>query len=424
MKKIFKIALSMLLVAVMAISCFTGCASKGKTLMKIDDTEISVNLYKLYLSRLKGMLSSSYSFGSDALSDSFWDTVMSKEGMTYNTYYSNAILDSTKTYLAAMYEFELRGLKLPEATLDEIDERIDEFIEYDAKGSKTTFNSMLSAYGVNYKMLREAYIIEAKIAMLKDTVFGVNGELIAKNLVDDYYEQNYARFKQIFYYTYEYSYETDEYGDDIYYTDNGKIAYDQGATPKVDANGNTIYVRVNEDGLTRIAYDTKNGIRRNKLDEDGKYIIKELEGAELQAVLDLAADTLSKTADGDYESFEGLMSSGEKYPNGYYVTRETNYDSPEVVEKLFDMEIGEVGYVPTEYGIYIIMRYELEEDGYNKTENSDFFISTETGNYVFMNDIKNQLLSSYLESHKAKIIVDEALLEGVDMKSVEPNYYY
>jgi hypothetical protein len=291
---------------------------------------------------------------------------------------------------------------------------------------------MLSAYGVNYKMLREAYIIEAKIAMLKDTIFGVNGELIAKNLVDDYYEQNYARFKQIFYYTYDYSYETDECGDDIYYTDSGKIAYDQEATRKVDADGNAvfdangdrIYVKVNADGLTRIAYDTKNGIRRNKLDEDGKYIIKKLEGAELQAVLDLAADTLSKTADGDYEGFEGLMSSDEKYPNGYYVTRETNYDSPEVVKAVFEMEIGEVSYVPTEYGIYIVMRYDLEDDGYNKTENSDFFISTETGNYVFMTDIKNQLLGTYLESHKEKIIVDEALLEGVDMKSVEPNYYY
>ena len=163
MKNIGKRIIALVLTILMTVACFAGCSSKGKTLMKIEDTEISVNLYMLYLSRLKGILCSSYAFGSDALADSFWDTVMSKEGMTYNTYYTDSILENTKTYLAAMYECELRGLELPDETLDEIDARINEFIENDAGGSKTTFNSMLAAYGVNYNLLREAYIIEEKI---------------------------------------------------------------------------------------------------------------------------------------------------------------------------------------------------------------------------------------------------------------------
>lgn len=436
MKKIVKRALAVLLVLLMAVSCFAGCSSKGKTLMKIEDTEISVNLYKLYLSRLKGMLCSSYSFGEAALADSFWDTVMSKEGMTYNTYYSQAILESTKTYLSAMYEFDLRELELPRSTLDEIDERIDEYIEIDADGSKTAFNSILSAYGVNYKMLREAYIIEAKIDLLKNDIFGAGGELIAKNLVDDYYEQNYARFKQVFYATYDYVYLTDEYGEDIYFAKDGRIAYDTGAddafTKKdesgkdiVDKNGDIIFYRMEND-LTRIAYDKKNGTRINKTDDDGKKIIREFEkgSAEYQAVLDLVAGTVSKTKEDDFDSFDELIASDEKYTNGYYVTRESNIEAAEVLEKLFEMEVGDVATVPSEYGIHVIMRYELEEEGYNKTHNSDFFISTQTGNYVFMSDIKDQLLNSYLEPHKKKIIVDEDLLEGVDMKSVEPNYYY
>ena len=438
MKKNCKRIIALALTLVMALSCFVSCSSKGKTLMKIEDTEISINLYKLYLSRLKGMLCSSYSFGSDALNDSFWDTVMSKEGMTYNTYYTKAILDNTKTYLAAMYECDLRGIELPKATLDEIDERINSFIEEDAGGSKTAFNSILSAYGVNYKILREAYIIEAKIELLKDTVYGVNGELIAKNLVDDYYEQNYARFKQIFYYTYDYVYLTDENGEDIYYTSDGKIAYltsdtdeidvtakvDSDGNPVYDEKGDRIYTYVNADGLTRIAYDKKNGTRRNKTAEDGSHIIADLEGDELQAVLDLAASTMSKVEKDDYAGFEALMSEDESYPNGYYVTRESNYDSPEVIEALFEMEIGEIKMIKSDYGIHIIMKYELEEDGYNKKDNSDFFISTVTGNYVFMTDIKNQLMSSYLEKHKSSIIIDETLLKGVDMKSIDPNYYY
>lgn len=436
MKKTIKKALALLLVLLVAVSCFAGCSSKGKTLMKIEDTEISVNLYKLYLSRLKGMLCSSYSFGEDALYDSFWDTIMSKEGMTYNTYYSQAILESTKTYLAAMYEYDLRELKLPKSKLDEIDKRIDELIELDAKGSKTEFNAILSNYGVNYKMLREAYIIEEKIEQLKNDIFGVNGELIAKNLVDDYYKQNYARFKQVFYATYEYVYITDENGHDVYYTDSGRIAYDsnaEGAFNKKDANGKDVVDKngdliffVEEDGVTKISYDKKNGTRLNKTDEDGNKIIRNYEkgSTELQAVLDLAASTLSKTEKGNYDSFDALMDSDVEYKNGYYVTRESNVEAAEVIEELFKMEVGDVSTVTTDYGIHIIMRYELEEDGYNKRENSDFFISSQSNNYVFITDIKNQLLSSYLEPHKEKIIVDEALLEGVDMKSVEPNFYY
>ncbi|MBQ8848972.1 MAG: hypothetical protein IJ011_01410 [Clostridia bacterium] len=432
MKNFGKRIIALLLTLLMTVACFAGCSSKGKTLMKIEDTEISVNLYMLYLSRLKGILCSSYAFGSDALSDSFWDTVMSKEGMTYNTYYTDSILENTKTYLAAMYECELRGLELPDETLDEIDARINEFIENDAGGSKTTFNSMLAAYGVNYNILREAYIIEEKIELLKDTVYGVDGELIAKNLIDDYYEQNYARFKQIFFYTYDYVYITDDNGDDIYYNKDGSIAYDTSATPKTDSdgeavydsNGDRIYITLNEDGLSRIAYDKKNGTRHHKTDEDGSYLVADLEGEELQAVLDSAAQVMEKTAENDFSGFEALMSSDETYPNGYYMTEDTNYDSPEVVEALFEMEIGEVRMITSDYGVHIIMKYELEEDGYKKDENSDFFISTTTGNYVFMSDIKNQLMSSYLEQHKDKIIIDEALLEGVDMKSVDPNFYY
>ena len=432
MKRIYTKAIALLLTVILALSCFAGCSSSGKTLMQIEDTKISVNLYMLYLSRLKGILCSAYSFGADAMEDSFWDTVMSTDGMTYNTYYTNSILENTKTYLAALYEFDQRGLELPKETLDKIDARIDEFIENDAGGSKTTFNSMLAEYGVNYKLLREAYIIEEKIAFLKDTVYGADGELIAKNLIDDYYEQNYARFKQIFFYTYDYVYITDDNGDDIYYNKNGKIAYDTNATPKTDSdgkavydsNGDRVYINVNEDGLSRIAYDKKNGTRHHKTAEDGSYVIANLEGDELQAVLDSAAQTMEKTAANDFTGFEALMSEDETYPNGYYMTRDTNYDSPEVVEALFEMEIGEVRMISSDYGIHIIMKYELEEGGYSKKDNSDFFISTETGNYVFMSDIKNQLMSSYLEKHKDKIIIDNALLDGVDMKSVSPNFYY
>lgn len=439
MKRIIKSITAIALAVLMCVTCLASCSGKkdlGKTLMSIEDTTISVNLYMLYLSRLKGILCSSYSFGESALSDSFWDTVMSADGTTYNKYYSDSILDNTKLYLAALYEFDQRGLELSEATIDKIDARLDDFIENDANGSKTAFNSMLAEYGVNYDILREAYIIEEKIQCLKNDIFGADGSKIAKNLIDDYYNANYARFKQILYYTCDYVYVTDENGDDIYYKkDSEKIAYDTNATPKndkdgkpvLDANGDPIYVKLNEEGLTRIAYDTENGTRKNKTDKDGSLIIDELKGEKLDAVLAQAADTYAKMTKDDYETFEKHMSSEETYPNGYYMTKDTDYDSPEVVEALFEMEIGEVRAVKSQYGVHIIMKYELEKNGYDPSshpENSDFFISTTTGTYMFLGDLINQLTTSYLEAHKGKIVVDTSVLEGVDIKSIAPNFYY
>ena len=112
------------------------------------------------------------------------------------------------------------------------------------------------------------------------------------------------------------------------------------------------------------------------------------------------------------------------YPNGYYMTSSTGYYATEVVDALFDMEIGEIRQVRSSYGIHIIMRYENEEGGYMLDDNSDFFVSTTGSGYVFMSDLMNTLFTDYLAQYKLMVTVDEKLLEGVDMKSVSANYHY
>lgn len=424
MKRITKAVAALLLAVLMLIPSLAGCSAKGKTLMKLGDQTISVNMYQLYLSRMKGMLCSSYVFGEAATKPSFWDTVMTVDGVTRNEYYTKSVLDNAKTYLAALYEFDQRGLKLSKKTLDDIDKRLDELIEYDANGSKTTFNSMLSEYGVNYDILREAYIIEEKIAYLKDDIYGANGELISKDVIDLYYEENYARFKQVFFYTCDYVYLTDDNGDDIYFDKNGDVAYDTSATLKTDEKGNEIYVWVDENGKERIAYDKKNGKRENKTDSSGSAIVNPItDEARLQEILDSVALVEGKTKQDDFEGFDKMADIGEENTNGIYITVNSDY-YPQVIEAVFDMKVGEVRTVQSDYGIHVLMRYELEKDGYKKSANSDFFISTNTGNYVFMPDLKNMLLSKKLEPYKENIIVDTSLLEGIDIKNagINPRY--
>ena len=439
MKKVQRI-IALALSVLMLLACLVSCASNGKALMTLEDQSVSVNIFKLYLSRMKGNLASSYSFGSSALTSDFWDTVMdASNGQTYNDHYTSMVLENSKTYLAALYLFEQRGLKLPKEYEDEIDEELKRLVKEEADGSKSAFNAMLAAYGVNYKMLREAYIIEAKIAYLRDDLFGADGSKIASNLVEDYYNNNYRRFKQIFYATYDFAYETDSNGDDIYYASNGKVAYDteKGTIKKndkdeivKDKNGDPIYVL--EDGKT-VAYDTTAGKRKNLTDANGNNVTQAMSADDIKTVIDKANIVMGETIKGDTGLFDALVTDEKvanedlgmnEYQNGYYMSKSTDYYAPEVVEALFEMEIGEVRTVRSEYGIHIMMRYENEKGGYLLDDNSDFFVSSTGSGYIFMTDLMNTLFSQYLAQYIPNIKVDEALLEGVDMKSVGANYHY
>ena len=241
MKKIIKRVATVAVCILLLVSCLAGCSQKGKTLMELDGETLSLNTYMLFLSRIKGTLSSTANFGSSASKDSFWDIVMNSDGTTtYNDYYCNMVLDSAKAYLAAMYIFEEEGLKLPKEYKDAINEEMDRLVETDGKGSKAALNSILAAYGANYEILKNAYELEAKMYYLNEHLYGKNGEKIASNVIEEYYQETYVKFRHVFLYTYDVVYETDENEDEIYYTSTGAIAYDTSKRQKTDADGNPV----------------------------------------------------------------------------------------------------------------------------------------------------------------------------------------
>lgn len=435
MKAIMKKILILTLACILMLTSIVGCSSSGKTMIELEDSEISVNLFMLLLSRMKGKLASAYSFGSKALHDSFWDTVMdASTGKTYNDYYTDMVLENAKTYIAALYLFDDLGLKLPDSYVDGIDEELDSLIQNDAEGSKSTFNSLLSSYGANYTVLRDAMIMEAKISYLSDHLFGSDGSLIADNLIEEYYQETYVRFRHIFFFTTKPVYDVDINGDTVYFTEEGKIAYDKTNGQKKEENGEFVkdsngdMIFFTSDG--KIAYDKKNGLPNPVLDDDGNVVTTKLNSDELIALSDKVQLIIEDQAKaGDYTLFDSLVEKyGEDegmtvYPNGYYLTATSDYDSPEVVEKLFEMEEGEIERVDSEYGIHIVMKYELDEGGYADEKNTDFF-RTSDGSLAFMSTLKSVLLEQYVEKYKENIVVDEDLLATVSMKSVGANYNY
>ena len=160
MKNQFVKALAMVLVIVMLTACLVGCGST-QTLMTLDGHTLSVNLYELMLSIQKGNMAYliNYWYG-DVNSPDFWGTVIDDNSTTYDDYYTLAIYKKAKNFLAAAVMFDEMKLKLPQSTIDAIDEEINQLIETD--GGKKALNSILSQYGVNINLYREYKIMEAK----------------------------------------------------------------------------------------------------------------------------------------------------------------------------------------------------------------------------------------------------------------------
>ena len=378
------------LALLMGAVAMTACSKRGTTLLELNGYTISTNQYQLLLSRVKASL---YYAGYSVDSSTFWDMVIDSEGNTYDQYFRNAALNDAKRYLAAAVIFDEEGLVLPQSYKDAIDEDIEEYIR-DA-GSKSALNSTLSAYGVNIDMLRDLYELEAKYAYVQAYLYGTEGEKIAANVRYDYLTEHAVCFKQVLIRAFDYVYETDLNGDEIYYKvgdNNAKvnnIAYDtiQG-NPRmdefdktiVDKNGDTVYYLPNGS----IAYDTVNGVRAVVYDANGvaktvKYSAEEL--AEHKAA---GEEIMASVAKGDYAAFEALLAEYEVSGDDafvtdgeycfLYTTGDNDYDYlNDIADVLAESEEGVVRMVSSEYGYNVVMKYPIPEDAVTSTAYEDWF---------------------------------------------------
>ena len=438
MKRFTVKLLILLLVCTLCLPLLAGCSgTKGKTLIEIEGVKVSVNTYELLLSRMKGALARAQ--GTAIEKDDFWTTVVDTENTTYEEYLREAILENAKTYAIGAYLHDkVYGLTLSKDAIDAIDAELAEFIEYDGDGSKTAFNKVLAEFGVNYNILRDVYIMEAKIDALKLHLYGKDASKIADTVKDEYCREHFVRFKQVFLASYFYVCETDENGDDIYYTQNSLgnqvICYDkENGTTKTDKSGNVIKdkdgyeVYYTADG--KIAYDKENGTTAFVFDKDGQPIVGDYTKEELAEIRKEANTILDKIPAGEYDAFEIFMEQrgededAQTYENGYYLYNDpANYASypylESIVEALGDMEVGEVALVESDYGYHVIMKYPVEKGAYADEANEDWFEG-------FSDGLVDDMFASLCKDYTDKVSVDRDVLATVpSMKEIGKNYYY
>lgn len=425
MKKLTRI-FSAALVCVMVILSFAGCAPKlGTAFMTLGDTELTVNMYMLYLSRAKGGLAYTEN---DAYYDSFWDMIIDKDGATYNDLYCGLVLDNCKTIIAAAHTFDELGLSLDSATVSEIDKEMKDLVEYIGEGSKSNLNAVLAEFGANYDVLREVYIIEAKAQAVRNELFGVDGAKVSDILKQSFMEEHYVRFKHVFLYTVKPQEELDAEGNIAYFDpDSKEYIYLQDDTTVAKKNDKGEYVTDKFDNIIyvdadgKIAYDKEKGQVSYVHDEKGETVTRKATAEEL-------ADIKAKA-----ERINGLVERGDdfdvlvkdysedigknEYTNGYYITEGDSYEIPEVKKAVFEMKDGEVRTVTSEYGIHIVKRYELDQGAFANAKNADFFTD-------FNSSLVEYLFLIRMEEKYGDIVVDDGVIEGIDMKSVGANIYY
>ena len=427
-----------LLIAAGTVASLSGCSDRsGKVLLQSGNQTISTNAFQLMLSRVKGNLSRS---GYNVQSDSFWDTVIESDGTVYNDFILQQTLYSAKQLLAAAVIFEEEGLSLSQETLDSIEADIQEHINTDTDGSKSAFNSLLSAYGANITALRELYTLEAKASAVKGYLYGSNASKVAATVKQEFLDENAVCFKQILIRNYYEKYEKDTNGDDIYYlTDENNarvnnIAYDtKNGIPRVDDKGEIIkdankeMVYFLDDG--RIAYDKEKGVRAPLYDQNGRVQTGEYTAEEKAAHLEQAQEILGSIKAGNYTAFESMisecMASGDDAvlaDNEFcflYTTGDNDDDYlNDIADALDLLDEGEVYLLSSEYGYSVLMKYPMVADAYADEAYAAWF-----GDF-------NARLTSYLFKIKCTSYIEAVTVDAEEfaalpsMKELGINYYY
>ena len=423
------------LMLVSSIALLASCA-KATPMATLGKNEVTVNMYQFLLSRVKGKLGRA---GYSVDSADFWDTVVDKNNTTYDEYFRQTALSDVRYYLAALQVFAERGLTLPDATYDSIDAEIDDLIA--TAGSKSALNAELKAFGVNVDILRDIYVMEAKIDYVREQIYGKDGSKVAANLRQEYLENNAVAFRHVLIRSFDYVYKTDENGDDIYYlpSENNEkvnnIAYNQkigtvrldeyGEVIK-DANGENVYFMPNG----RIAYDVVNGVRSRVYNKEGIAETRALSAEELAANKAAAEEILATVSAGDFEAFEALLEEFALDEEDFfetdgemvflYTTGDNTSDYlNDIADALMTRNVGDICNVyVSEYGYNVVMRYAMPDDAATNTAYEEWFEGLADR---VVSDLFGTLCQPYLDAVK---IDDEAFASVPSMKEIGANYYY
>lgn len=420
----------------------TSCKQEAATvevtdpILECGKVKISLSFYEFMLSRTKGELARNKFDVKDA---GFWAKEYGESGKTNEQYYNEYVLEQCKKYLAAAVLFDREGMTLTDAEISAIDEEIAYYVDlsYIGNGSVDKFNSIIKPYGVDADSLKQCYMIEAKYNKLVSTLYG-DGSLIGDVVKEEFYMENYVRFKQVLFPNFYYEYEKDNKGNLIYFDPSkGVPIYDvENGYPDFDANDEYLVdeygVEMYFDEEGNILYDKENGVPAVVTDENGVGIKRYYTKEELEAKKAEAQGLLESIKEGDFAAFNSavssnvlIMGSENPYPDGYYLSdvESAGYvgDSAylsDFLAVLKEMSVGEVRMLESDNGYHVIMKYELDSGRFSAEGYDAWFANLDN---AIIGKMLNDRLSKILPEVKT---VDENLKKARSIKSIGTNFDY
>lgn len=291
--------------------------------------------------------------------ENFWNKKTTVDDREYT--YGELLKINTEAYIRGIlvgnYLFDRYG-KLTEGDKEKINQVINDTLEYKASSSKKKFNELSKEYGFDYSDFCDAVEYKYKAERAKSLIYGDNGSSMTgasyQQVRDEYYYENYSRVMLVFVRT----------KTTFVIGENGNLVI------TTDDNGKTVY-EMRELGESELTERTAtiNEIKE-KID-----------------LLNSGVPTETSITP------EYLSNIGMKYPgennrsfvqNGYYLAKNSIYTNSFPIEGVTDMAIGLTvgGFAYTGYddngdgeedGVCFAVKMPLEEDGYSKTANKEFF---------------------------------------------------
>ncbi len=365
-----KTRLAALLAAIIMLVCsISGCGKEVASAVTFRDTVVNENEFIYWMSTYKGVFLQT--LGTTTDNPAYW-TVEMAEGVTYGDYFDVMALSGIMTNAVSLQLFNEYGLTLTKEEIASVDDNINQLIS--SVGSKNALNSYLAAYGVNLSMLRTVKLNSLKAAKLQDYLYGENGiDSAGDEEIAKYYSDNYYRAKFI-----------------VIRSDKDYVR---------DENGEVI------------------------LDEEaGSYKTYELTEAEVAEKKALAEDlNLRITSGEDFEELLGeyTMDMGMLYfEDGYYFNAASTFVAEDVKTAVASMAVGEIKFIETDHGWYIIKRYELRENAWKDEAYAPYMF---TDLRTSVNTVKMQETFGALSD---EIILNDMVVDSYHMTNCTANFYY
>lgn len=380
MKKILLRAVLCLTVLAMLLAS-VSCSGRGKTLLSLEkdgiEVSISVNAFELLMARQKATLSEIQNVGND----SFWDTYTGDPVKTMDDFYRDSILENCKTYLVILYLFEKEGLSLTDAELKGVEDTMEEFIKTDGDGSKSKLNAVLSDYGVNYNILKDVYLMMAKIEAYQNHISSRVGD----DIKTKYMETNYVHYNQIYLPFQKFVYETNESGEKV------KATNEDGSYKMVDMT------------------DAEKAVLKTEKD----IYLKELRGATPESFVQYTEEVVYKEKD----------FGKDENTDGYYIRR-ANYTGARsylnaVIAACDSINNGDITEIETDFGYFIIQKDAFTEKAYDHEANKSGWFED------FDSLVTNQVINELCQPHLSAVAVDmDVYAQAPSMKEVKKCYFY